>query len=309
MRKLTYLLATTLVFYLVCCCKEERMSEGTVQMTFCAEIPQGMGTRATGTEGLVVDQVVCAVFENDAEITNLRKVITIEEGKDIVFSPNLIKGRTYNVVFWASKAGCYNVTDLKAITRANVDASATTTETDYDAFTATNEIENVTEAKSVSVTLERPLAQLNIGTSEADWNAVAGEQTFNMTPSTMKVQLSSAYDTFNALTGTVVGDAKEVSYNLTVTGEDLTVNNTTYKNMATCYVLTDSEKETMTVSYSVYDKANTAIRENVEITNVPLQRNYQTNIIGGLLTSTITYTVTFGKTEFNTSEEFNKTIE
>lgn len=286
------------------------MNEETVQMTFCAEIPQGMGTRTTDAEGWIVDQVVCAVFEDDKEIANLRKVITIEDGKDIVFSPNLIKGRTYNVVFWASKKGCYDVDDLTAITRASVDATTiTTTETDYDAFTATNEIQNVAEAKSVSVTLERPLARLNIGTTEADWNAVTAETAFNMNPSTMTVTLSEAYDTFNALTGAVVGQAKEVSYALTVAGESLTVNNTTYKGLSTCYVLTESEKQTSKVTYSVYDVNQTAIREDAEIESVPFQRNYQTNIIGGLLTSTITYTVTFGEKEFNTNDEFNKTIE
>lgn len=302
MKKIIYPLIAIPLFFASCNNEGELMSEETVQMTFCAEIPQKMGTRAS-TDEQIVDQVVCAVFENDVEISNLRKVIAIGNDEDIVFSPALIKGRTYDVVFWAMKAGSYNVSDMTAITRV-----ADKSESAYDAFTATTEVE-VSTTKSIDVTLTRPFAKLNIGTTSKDWEAVASAESFNMKPEKMTVKLSGIKDTFNALTGQATGTDKNVTYNLPVTGADFIVGETTYKSMAACLVLAESEKLTTTVTYSVFDADDTAIRENVEVTSVPLQRNYQTNIIGGLLTSTINFTINLGSIGFSTDSEFDKILE
>ena len=59
--------------------------------------------------------------------------------------------------------------------------------------------------------------------------------------------------------------------------------------------------------YTIYDQNNEVIREDVTIQNIPLENNYRTNVVGGLLTGTITYTITFEK-DFNTTEN-NETIE
>ena len=168
MRKLIYLLMTMPLFIASCSNEDMAITEETVEVNFCAELPQRMGTRATST--LSVDKVYCAVFENDTEITTLREVITIENGSDIVFSPRLIKGRTYDVVFWAAKEGSYNVEDMTSITRnsnANVD------EENFDAFTAHTSVTVNNSTQTTPITLTRPLAQLNMGVTQEDWNGVA----------------------------------------------------------------------------------------------------------------------------------------
>lgn len=301
MKKLIYLLLAMPLFFTSCSKDEEMANEESVQVSFSTELPRRIGTRA-GTTDLNVNKVVCAVFEDGEEISTLREVITIQEGEDIVFAPRLIKGRTYDVVFWAMKDDNYDVDDMTAITRAS---GATAAESEFDAFTESVEVE-VTGSKSETVTLKRPLAQLNLGVTLDDWNAVASEETFGMKPTKMIITLTGK-DTFNALTGATTGEDKEVTYTLDVSGEDLVAGDETYKSIAMCYVYPDAGQENIDITYTIYDQDNDVIREDVTIQNIPLENNYRTNVVGGLLTGTITYTITFEK-DFNTTEN-NATIE
>ena len=298
MKKLIYLLLAMPMLFTSCSNDEEMASEETVQVSFSTELPKRIGTRA-GTTVLNVNKVVCAVFEGGEEISALRKVITIQEGEDIVFAPRLIKGRTYDVVFWAMKDDNYNVDDMKTITRASV---ATATESDFDAFTESVEVE-VTGSKSETITLKRPFAQLNLGVTTEDWIAV---ETLGMTPQKIDIKVTGK-DTFNALTGAATGEEKELTYTLGVSGEDLEAGSEIYKSIAMCYVYPDAGQENKKITYTIYDQKNDVIRENVTIQNIPLENNYRTNVVGGLLTGTITYTITFEK-DFNTTEN-NATIE
>ncbi len=301
MKNLIYLLLVMPLLFTSCSKDDEMASEETVQVSFSTELPKRIGTRA-GTTDLNVNKVVCAVFEDGEEISTLREVITIQEGEDIVFAPRLIKGRTYDVVFWAMKDKNYNVNDMTAITRAS---ETTAAESDFDAFTESVEVE-VTGSKSETITLKRPLAQLNLGVTLDDWNAVASEETFGMKPTKMIITLTGK-DTFNALTGATTGEDKEVTYTLDVSGEDLVAGDETYKSIAMCYVYPDAGQENIDITYTIYDQDNDVIREDVTIQNIPLENNYRTNVVGGLLTGTITYTITFEK-DFNTTEN-NATIE
>ena len=301
MKKLVYLLLAMPLLFTSCSNDEEMASEETVQVSFSTELPKRIGTRANATN-LSVNNVVCAVFEGGEEISNLREVITIQEGEDIVFAPRLIKGRKYDVVFWAMKDNNYVVDNMTAITRASV---ATATESVFDAFTESVEVE-VTGSKSETITLKRPLAQLNLGETSEDWNAVASDETFGMIPTKIDITVNGK-DTFNALTGAATGDEKELTYTLDVSGDNLEAGSITYKSIAMCYVYPDAGQENKDITYTIYDQKNDVIREDVTIQNIPLENNFRTNVVGGLLTGTITYTITFEK-DFNTTEK-NQTIE
>ncbi len=285
MKKLIYLLLTMPLLFTSCDSDDTVISEEAVEVRFCAELPEGITMSRAGE--LTVDSVVCAVFENNVEITNLRQKIAVS-GTSIVYSPRLIKGRSYDIVFWAMKGSSYNVDDMTAIVRNN---DSGLTEADFDAFTAHESIE-VTNALEKPITLVRPLAQLNVGITSEDWNAAVNN--FNMTPTTMKIAMTGK-NTFNALTGKVIGNNSDIIYEMAVSGNDMTANGVTYKQLAMCYVMTDAKETSTTadMTYSVYDQSGTAIRENVAVYSVPLQRNYKTNIVGGLLIGDVTYTISF----------------
>lgn len=267
------------------------MGEETVEVSFRAELPQVMGTRAASS--LTVDKVYCAVFEQGVEVANLRASVNVVEGQEIKFTPRLIKGRTYRVVFWAAKEGAYNVDDMTAITR-----NPGKPEADYDAFTATTEI-TVMNTMTQAITLMRPLAQLNMGVTTEDWK---GMTTLAMTPTGITLSLN-AKDTFNALAGEAVGEDKEITYNLNVSGEEFTCLDNTYKKIAMCYVMMDAtqqaDKTNVDIRYTITDQKGAAIRSDVSIYAIPLQSNYKTNVVGGLLTGTVTYTISLDS-EWNT---------
>ena len=294
MKNLIYLLLLLPLLLTSCNNADMVTREETVLVSFCAEIPEMMGTRA-GSD-LTVDKVYCAVFENGEELNDLRKEITIEDGTPIVYAPRLVKDRTYDVVFWASKEGSYDVTDMTQIVRS---VSGPANESDYDAFTATDQI-IVQNAIAKPITLTRPLAQLNIGITEADWNAVSG--TFVQTPSSISITYNEK-DIFNALTGSAVSSYSDITRTSACSGS-LTVDGVTYRQLGTFYVLmAEEEQKTINLKYSVYDTSDQPIRSDVDIIHIPVQRNFKTNIVGGLLTGTISYGISisegFSNTEHN----------
>ncbi len=292
MKNLIYLLLILPPLFASCSNDDfSAVGDEAVEVSFSAQIPLAMGTRASAPT--TVDRVYCAVFENGNEIKSLRKIIEIVDGQDIRFTPRLMKGRTYNVVFWAAKDGSYNVGNLTEITR-----NAGVAEENFDAFTATEKI-TVQNSEVIDVTLSRVMAQLNIGVTEADWTAVVNN--FEMTPTTMILSLSGK-KSFDALNGVATGTNENITYNLTCSGNDITVNSTTYKSVAMCYVLPQAQKENFDIKYTIKDDDGEDIRSDVTINSVPLQANYKTNVVGGLLTGSVTYTVTF-----DNSGAFNNT--
>ena len=298
MKNLIYLLLALPLLFTSCSNEDMVTSEETVQVSFCAEIPQAMGTRAAGD--LTVNKLVCAVFDEDnKEIATLRETIDIIDGQDPVFSPRLIKGNSYKIAFWAMKEGCYNVNNMKNISR--VDGY---NEADYDAFTYVTEI-NVLNSDQKEVTLARPFALLNAGISSEDWNAVTN--TFGLIPTTTVVTYEGK-KYFNALSGEPVGTAEEISYTMPV-GGTVTVEGTIYNSIASCYILPDFLPEQATdvksIYFTIYDQDDKAIRSDVEIPSVTLQSNYKTNIVGSILTGTVSYEISINNVFDGDKENIN----
>ena len=299
MKNLFYLLLTIPSFFLASCSKEDMaQGEETVQVSFSAHIPQGSETRST-TADLTVNNVVCAVFEN-GEIQNLRETISIVDDQNIEFAPRLVKGRTYDVVFWAMKDANYDVTDMTAISRAT---DGSTEEADYDAFTATT---SVTVQNSITnpIELTRPLAQLNMGITQEEWNIVTNS--FGQEPTTTTITYQ-AKKQFNALSGMSTGQVENNIQTSSAFSELLTVDGTDYKHLGMYYVLlAELEETTINLTYTIKDTNDQDIRSGVLIPFVPVQRNYKTNIVGEFLTGTVNYQITIGE-GFN-NEEHNGNI-
>lgn len=289
MKKLLYVLLPLLLAS--CSADNEPAADETVEVIFTADFPQQAAGSRAGTENLTVDRVVCAVFdEKGTELKNLRREITtVTAGEKIVFSPSLIKGRTYTVAFWADKTGCYNTDDLRAITRK---ADSGMAETYFDAFTQKTSLTVTSTTMSETVELRRPFAQFNIGVTQEDWDAVASDATFGMPPTYMRITYNGK-TTFDAFAGAATGTESAIEHIIPVSGDSFVSDNTTYKRLAMCYVLPDAERQNMDITYSVYagKEGQDAIRENVGITNVPFQANYRTNCFGRLLTGTVSYSI------------------
>ncbi len=286
---LTILTAMALLF--TSCSKVENPAANEeVQVSFRADLEYNAGTKAGGE--LSGYKVVCAVFDGGEELPALREVVEAENGS-CVYTPRLIKGKTYNVVFWAMKVfegsdngnngsyASYDVTDLKSITRTD----ASIAEADFDAFTAVEEI-TVTGATSTPVTLKRPLAKLNLGVTEADWIAALNT---GLTPS--RIEITANTYAFNALTNSVTGEAISQTVSVDVTGETMTVQSVNYKKLSSSYLFANGN---VNLKYQIFGKTAAGeekkLMENT-IAEIPVNRNFNTNIVGNFMSTQVSFNI------------------
>ncbi|MDY5303130.1 MAG: DUF6562 domain-containing protein [Candidatus Cryptobacteroides sp.] len=177
MKTLKSLAAAALTLLAVSCNKEQvaEVPDGQmVDVTFTAALPGEMATKAIG-DGQTAKTLYVSVYENDDAKTKLEldKTAKFTDLKtQVTFS--LVKGKTYNFVFWAQAAegAPYNVTDLKNIKISYEGAKAN--DEKRDAFYATRKELKVNGALTETIKLYRPFAQVNFGTADYDAAVAAG---------------------------------------------------------------------------------------------------------------------------------------
>ena len=259
--------------------------EGTV--TFTAQLPSEMGTRAFA-DGLTAKHLQYAVYEagqstplkvfgdettvvGEAEMVNLKKSVTLK----------LTSGKSYDVIFWADATTDSPYTFNPASQEVSVDYSKVNNNSDNcDAFFKKETI-TVSGNQSVDVKLTRPFAQVNIGTDDFDAAKASGLEV------TQTEVVAKAFATLNLATGEVA-DEDERTFTMkaipTASDGEFPVAGG-YKYLSMDYLLVGADKATVDVAF------NYGGPQNRTFTNVPVQRNYRTNIYGSLLTNTTDFNV------------------
>ncbi|MGN0231055.1 MAG: DUF6562 domain-containing protein [Muribaculaceae bacterium] len=275
-----------------CSNDEFEAGEGQAKVNFAVNVESGLESR-TISDGTQADKLVYAVFDNNGtRVSGIQKV----EKTNVSFPTNetltLAKGQTYKIVFWAQDADCsaYTVDDNMNLA---VDYSGANNDESRDAFYAS--VSYFVEGDgSMNVVLKRPFAQINVGENKADFDAAkaAGLEIVNSS-----VKVTSAANAMNLLDGTVSGETSFEYTIATVPAEDLTVEGTAYKYLSMSYILvndatTGAAKATTGVEYTLAtnDGRNITLANGLE--NIPVQRNYRTNILGSFLTGNVTFTIT-----------------
>lgn len=298
MKTFKYLAAAALTMLAVSCNKEQvtEVPDGQmVDVTFTAALPGEMATKALG-DGQTAKNLYVSVYENDAEKTHLGdldKTATFTDLKtQVTFS--LVKGKTYNFVFWAQAEGatCYDIDDLKNI-KISYEGAVANDET-RDAFYATRKELKVNGALTETIKLYRPFAQVNFGTADLFEAAAAGfipaQSAFTAT------DVANVFDTFNA-EGKIEGLATDkVSFakaEIPGGGETLvTKDGTKYLWMTMNYILPvgkQGEKHISNVTAEFIPESGDPITASAP--QAPVQNNYRTNILGNLLTSQVIFNV------------------
>lgn len=268
------------------------------QVTFKVSA-DGALTRAI-SDGTTVNELVYRVFDkNGNPITALPLVkesaTDLRSGHTVALT--LAKGQTYKVAFWAQKAGntAYTVNDNMQVA---VNYSAANNEESRDAFFNAVEI-TVKDDVAQTVELKRPFAQLNVGSTTAGWDAAVASGAI-VTES--KVTVKQAATTLNVLDGKVSG-AADVNFTYAAKpGELLKVDadgdgtKEDYEYLSMSYILpndaTDGTQKTLASAEFTFKAASgTEIVVKNGLQNLPLQRNYRTNIVGNILSGTTTFTV------------------
>lgn len=271
--------------------------EGTV--TFTAQLPSEMGTRAFA-DGLTAKHLQYAVYEagqstplkvfgdettvvEEAEMVNLKKSVTLK----------LTSGKSYDVIFWADATTDSPYTFNPASQEVSVDYSKVNNNSDNcDAFFKKETI-TVSGNQSVDVKLTRPFAQVNIGTDDFDAAKASGLEV------TQTEVVAKAFATLNLATGKVSDEAdRTFTMKAIPTASDGEFPVTGgYKYLSMDYLLVGADKATVDVAF------NYGGPQSRTFTNVPVQRNYRTNIYGSLLTNTTDFNVViepaFATTNYN----------
>ena len=296
MKTFKYLAAAALTFLAVGCNKEQvtEVPDGQmVDVTFTAALPGEMATKALG-DGQTAKNLYVSVYENDTEKTHLVDLDKTAKFTDLKTQVkfSLVKGKTYNFVFWAQAEGatCYDIDDLKNI-KISYEGAVANDET-RDAFYATRKELKVNGALTETIKLYRPFAQVNFGTADLLEAAAAGfvpkQSVFTAT------DVANVFDTFNA-EGKVEGPATDkVTFAAAkIPAEPLVIKDgTKYAWMTMNYIIPvgkQDEKHISNVTAEFIPETGDAITASSPQT--PVQNNYRTNILGNLLTSQVIFNV------------------
>ncbi|MBQ7691059.1 MAG: hypothetical protein IJT30_07725 [Muribaculaceae bacterium] len=241
------------------------------------------------SDGTKADRLTFYVFEDGEEISTLRQTVTVT-GKQATISTKLVRGHQYSFVFWAQNSSCtaYAIgnTSIGWIMQVSYQNSprgyvAPCNDENRDAFYKVISDYTVTGSFTEDVVLTRPLAQLNILASDA-----ASVTDFeNYTSSLSCNNLSNRMTLLDGVPGTNVSYR---SFNAASLPTESLPGYEQYKLIATGYFLAPEERIVSKVNFTLsYDGHN--IGENFD--NVPIQRNYRTNIIGDFFTEGANYTI------------------
>ncbi len=270
------------------CQKDEGLvSDGATSQTITVTIPQGMQTRATAADfgnGAKVDRCLLQIYRSGTTPAKYgeQQSATVQKGTDgkltATFNLRLVASQTYDFVFWAdcSTGDHYNTDDLTNIT---VKGDYAGNNDEFDAFTGALLDYQVTGAFSENITLRRPFGQLNVKT--LDMTAIPDP---DLKPTKVKVAFTAVPTSFDARkseVGTTTAAAEYTADVLSADG-DLTVD----------YIWAPVEEATLADFSMTFLNGTTEISTNGDFKNIPIRRNYRTNVSGNLLTKQGTFNVT-----------------
>lgn len=281
-------------------CQKENFEGATpagqeVDVTLDLLAPQ-IGTKAYG-DGTTAETVYVHVYQKDAN-GGLTYIEPAAEGASLKtpsqsltlsglkakYSTRLVTGQTYTFVFWAQADGAPYTYDPASQTVTVNYTNAAGNDENRDAFYNVLANVKIEGAYTASVQLTRPFAQLNFGASDYEEAKAAG-----LTVTDAQVKLTHAATSLNLLDGTTAGD-ETVSFARTALPSDpnakLTAGGKDYKYVAMDYVLVGKSAKTLSeVTLTLTATGAQSATPEFTYSNVPLQANYRTNIVGNLFTS------------------------
>lgn len=312
MKRLFLFLAVAGLMATTACSRDEMESagmNGDGVVTFSARLPEQLQTRSMG-DGQTARKLTYAVYaagEQTPLLTSESEGAPAVEFTDLKaqLTLRLTTGKSYDVLFWADAYGQkdesnpYKV-DYQAQTVTVDYAAAESNDESRDAFFGSVTGMKVTGAMSQDVTLVRPFAQVNVGTDDLEEAVAGGLQSAALATS---MSATNVPTTLNLLNGTTTGSTSVDFASHAVPTESLVVSGRTYTYLAMNYLLMGADKTTTNIAFEFTDGATTG---NLTFSNVPVQRNYRTNIIGSVLTGDVDFDIDidpgFGEPDHNLSQ-------
>ena len=252
--------------------------------TFTVQVPDQMGTKAIGGHDLVNKLYVEVYAQGDIENVIYKTTADKKQDGSFEVSINLIQDQHYSIIFWAQKEGAYIVENLRSIPM-NVNHHNNESGAAFYAYLG----DFVPSGTTQTVTLKRPFAQLNLGTTPASLKTDVQSDSLELSKSYIKV--GKIAQSFNTIKGYGEGSQEEVMFSLAdVPDEKLYVAGEKYYYVSMDYLPIEGDNEALVTVNAVINLGNgQSISHN--FTNVPVKENYRTNIVGNLISSTTDFKV------------------
>lgn len=286
MKKILLFTAALAALLSAASCQKEEMGAveaGNGNVSFTIQTPEDAVTKAIG-DGTNVNIVYYEIYKanNQQPVGEPLVDDTVEmSNKAASLTLNLLEDQEYVALFWAQvhrKEGeqkYYNVENLLKVealypkTKSNLEERAAF----YQKFVFSTE-----NAVNETVTLVRPFAQLNIGTT---LESLDMDYEVDVTASSVTVANPARFFNVNNGVGHTATAAAVVFGEETNPQEALIVNNDEYEYVAMNYILVDGARSTVNVDFSIVTDKGTVTKT---VADVPVAQNYRTNLLGNLLT-------------------------
>lgn len=289
--KKTLLLLSTAALLLAGCAKEkfaEPSVGGLTNATFTASVDGGVATKAVADNdgnGAFVNRCIMEIyFQNELY---KRLVESTTSGVATFANVPVVAGKEYKILFWADCGGeeladkYYTTTDLKTVTVAKEAFIAALKAGDNDKLDAFFFADNYNVPQAggnYAATLKRPFAQLNVITTDVGEGKTVTSA--DLLPEKVSVSYTAA-NAINVATGEVSG-TETYAYEAPVYGVWSTVATSHELTLSMDYILASTEQGAVDVTFKTKNGGNVVMSHN--LTNLPYQRNYRTNVKGALLT-------------------------
>lgn len=276
-------------------------AENYATVSFTVAAPE-MATRTLG-DGMTARNLSWGVYDADG---NYLPKLSSENAEPVVFPAgslsttveiDLVNGKSYHVIFWAEADGSPYKVDFESQLMTydySEQNPLLANQEKYDAFFASHPIAEVKGPRTEPVELKRPFAQLNIATADTQKAADGG-----LVVDKTQVAVTTC-NTLNLFSGVASGTQTHCYALSELIDDVIKVGSKEYDLLSMNYLLVNGEKELVEVAFTVAE--GTSYSRTYNYQSVPLRRNYKTNIIGNLLTSTLDFEITINP--FFAEEEY-----
>lgn len=293
-KKLSYIASMLLMVLMTTACtsEDELIANGDeLNVTFSAVLDQYIDSRAI-SDGSMVDKLIFIAYdENGNEIAGLRQENVPVSGGHATVNTRVVKGHRYTFAFWAQNSNCtaYKFgADYKSL---NVDYNGHANDESRDAFYAVNTdfaVEPVTEPFERNVTLHRPFAQLNFGTTTEDLETA---NAYAPATGSRIVITDGVFSSLNLLNGVASNPVRVELTAGAFPSEKLTVEGEQYEYLSMNYLLVNNERSDITgiTMTTIMNREGNDASYPLELETLPVQRNFRTNIVGRLITKAVDF--------------------
>ena len=249
---------------------------------------------------------LAAVNDPDAVPVKDRMTQVVDKYQPVSFDLRLVPGRDYRFVVFAdfvdaNGEGLHHTlgTNLRQITVKNDKISQELT----DAYFATLDVEKLANNATGDIELKRPYGKVRVIATDLH------ELNLNVEAAKTVVTYDACHPgMFNAVTGAIDSVYEQESYEVVYSGNgaeaysaytvgydddrDSATNRLSHKTLFTDYILATENQNAIHFTMSVYDKDGGLIKTTNFNTEIPVQRNYLTTVIGNVLTTATEINVT-----------------